>query len=79
MNINNFTHAYLICLYCYKILCVDQERMGSSNSTGGKKCDRVTSTGVDAALYRRRSEVGERWLRGVGMGCCGHQVIDTQH
>ena len=53
--------------------------MGSSNSTGGKKCDHVTSTGVDAALYRRRSEVGERWLRGVGMGCCGHQVIDTQH
>ena len=70
---NNFTHADLICLHCYRSLCVDQENMGSSSSTGGKECDRVISTGVDAALYRRRSEVG------VSMGCCGHQVIDTPH
>ena len=51
--------------------------MGSSNSAGGKEYDRVASTGVEAALYRRKSEVGTRW--DVGMGCCGHQVIDTPH
>ena len=38
--------------------------MGSSNSAGGKEYGRVPSTGVEAALYRRKSEVGSE-----KMGC----------
>ena len=65
MNIN-FTHADLIYLQCYKMSCAGQERMGSSNSTEGK---RDKYTGVEAPNIERevkwKRDDPEAWIWGA--------------